>query len=163
MGATTATIVCSHCEAENTPSREICYRCREPLHLENGFAPSLPSVFNEPVESQQWATRVWHEVCAPGTIVASDGGPGADMIVREVGTDSLVFDSDNTYLSNDAVVLEFEMEGQKFKLATTARKTARTLGMEMCFATTVDLTDPGDAYISTVTQMNPVDEKAWWD
>ncbi len=85
------------------------------------------------------------------------------MIVREVGTDSLVFDSDNTYLPNDAVVLDFEMEGHKFKLETTVRRTARTLAMEMCFATTVDLTNPGEEYISTVTQMNPVDEKAWWD
>src|SRR5688500_5024324 len=163
MAATTTTVVCPHCESENTPTREVCFRCREPLHLEGGFAAPLPSVVNEPVLSQSWALRVWHEVTAPGAVLDSDGGPGIDMIVREVGTESLVFDSDNAYRPGETIVLEFELERRRLRLDATVQRTARTLAIEMCFATTVELKNPGEDVLTTVTQMNPVDEKAWWD
>src|SRR5438105_4666288 len=144
MAAKTECLVCSHCGSENTPTREICFKCREPLHLEDGHAPPLPSVLEFAAEPAPWAARVWHEVSAPGRIMLPDGSPGPEIVVREVGNDSLVFDSDKGYQPSEGLTLEFNLEGRKLHVQGTARRTARTLAMEMPFATTVDLVEPGE-------------------
>ena len=163
MGAKTALLACPHCAAENTPTRDICFKCREPLHLDDGHAPPLPTIFGESSEAPPWMTRVWHLVTAPGAVLGPDGSRLQEIIVREIGTDSLVFDSELVFQPSEGLILEFELEGKTFRLGATARRTARTLGMDLAFATTVDLNEPGEEYVVTVSSMNPVDEKAWWD
>jgi hypothetical protein len=128
-----------------------------------GSTAPLPSIFAQTVGSSMPPTAIWHEVCGPGVVLGVDGSRMHSIIVREVGTDSLVFDSDHTYQPGERLSLEFTLEEKKLRVEATVRRTARTLSMEMCFATTVDFEDPGEVYISVVTGINPVDEKTWWD
>ena len=163
MGLKTEYIKCPHCAAQNTPSRDICFKCREPLHIHNGTAPPLPSVFNVSTKPTPWMTRISHEVTVPGALLGPDGAAREHILVREVANESLVFDSDNVHDPSEGVILEFTLEGQALHLDGTVRRTARTLGMEMAFATTVDLNEPGEEYLTALTAMNPMDDKEWWD
>jgi hypothetical protein len=95
--------------------------------------------------------------------LGADGSRHFNLVVREVGTDSLVFDSDQAYQPSEGLTLEFTLEGVLIRLDTTVRRSARTLNVEMPYATTVDFDDPGEEYLSAVSQMNMVDDKAWWD
>ena len=163
MSVKTPNIVCPHCASENSPGREICFKCREPLEVYDGSGPPLPSVFNLTSNVPIWNNKIWHEVSAPGSGIGAGGPAAHEIIVREVGTDSLIFDSDVNYQTGDGVALDFVLEGKRILLEGTVKRSARTLGTELGFATTLELVEPDPAYIEVITAMNPVDDKEWWD
>ena len=163
MSVKAPNLVCPHCSAENSATRDICFKCRESLEVIDGSGPPLPSVFNLTSNIPTWNNKVWHEVSAPGTAIGPSGPPAHEIMVREVGTESLIFDSDFNYQPSEGVALVFTLNGKRLLLVGMVKRSARTLGTELGFATTIDLIEPDPEYLDVINGMNPVDDKEWWD
>ncbi len=120
--------------------RVSCYRCNSPM------TPTFRRVKPEPMlppdvkEDRRQHRRL--DVNATGAVIGSVGNVIFEIIIKNMSSGGMLFDSEQETLFGDTLNIRIELGGETFEVEGLVKHTGRLLASELPFATGVEFTKP---------------------